>query len=290
MEEPAHNVQQLMGIKEEENWSPSPDQEDQKPPQIKEEQEENEITELPFNPVKSEDDEEKPQLSELHHSQAEENRDLEGPEPDEYLESDVEDKTSDSSSESSETDVSDGNWEESSEAQSGLGSGTNNTDPVSEKDVQQLMGIKEEENWSPSPDLEDQKPPQIKEEQQENEITELPFNPVPVKSEDEEEKPQLPELHHSQAEENRDLVGPEPDQYLESDVEDKTSDSSSESSETDVSDGNWEESSEAQSGLGSGTKNTDPVSEKDVQQLMGIKEEENWSPSPDQEDQKPPPD
>ncbi|KAM4725644.1 uncharacterized protein FYW61_013710 [Anableps anableps] len=127
--------------------------------------------------------------------------------------------------------------------------------------VQQLMGIKEEKNWSPSPDQEDQKPPQIKEEQQENEISELPFNPVPVKSEDEEEKPQLPELHHSQAEENRDLEGPEPDQYLESDVEDKTSDSSSDP-QTDISDGNWEESSEAQSGLGSGMNNTDPVSEK----------------------------
>ncbi|XP_032436485.1 piggyBac transposable element-derived protein 2-like [Xiphophorus hellerii] len=111
-------------------------------------------------------------------------------------------------------------------------------------DVHQLIVIKEEEKWKS--DQEDQKPPQVKEEQEGKKITELIFNPVPVKSEDEEEKPQLPELHHNQTKENRDFVGPEPDQQLESDGEDETSDSSSESSETDVSDGNWEESSEAQ--------------------------------------------
>ncbi|XP_043994856.1 uncharacterized protein LOC122843839 isoform X5 [Gambusia affinis] len=129
-------------------------------------------------------------------------------------------------------------------------------------DVQQLGGIKEEESWSPKPDQEDQKSPEIKKEEEENEITKFIFNPLPVKSEDDEEKPQLSELSHSQTKENGDFY--EPDRYLESDGEDKTSDSCSESSKTDVSDGNWEESSEAQAGLGSGTNNTDPVCEKGV--------------------------
>ncbi|XP_014896507.1 uncharacterized protein LOC106952707 isoform X9 [Poecilia latipinna] len=126
--------------------------------------------------------------------------------------------------------------------------------------VQQLLVIKKEEEWSPILDQEDRKPPQIKEEQEENEIIELIFNPVPAKSEDDEEKPQLPELHHSRTKETEYLV--EPDQCLESDGEEETSDSSSESSETDVSNGNWEESSEAHSGLGSGTNNTDSVCKK----------------------------
>ncbi|XP_014839711.1 PREDICTED: uncharacterized protein LOC106916139 isoform X8 [Poecilia mexicana] len=125
--------------------------------------------------------------------------------------------------------------------------------------IQQLLEIKKEEKWSSILDQEDQKPPEIKEEQEENDITELPFNPV--KSED-EEKPQLPGLHHSQTKENGELVEPKTDQCLKSDAGDKTYDSSSESSETDISDGNWEESREAQSGLGSGTKNTESVCKK----------------------------
>ncbi|KAM4726005.1 uncharacterized protein FYW61_014016 [Anableps anableps] len=202
------DVQQLVVIKEElpaeeENWSPRLDPEDQKPPQIKEEQEENEIIEFIFNPfsVKSEnDEEEKPQFSELNHSRPEEIRDVVGPEPEEYLESDVEDKNVGSSSESPEVDISDGNWEESSEAQSGVGSGA----------VKKVL------------------------------VGERGFSPDPVESEDDEEKPRLTQLHHSQAEENRDSV--EPDECLKSDPEDKTS-----GSETDVSDGNWEESIRTQS-------------------------------------------
>lgn len=141
-----------------------------------------------------------------------------------------------------------------------------------------------------SMDQEDQKPPLIKEEIEEVDITKFIFNPDPVKSEDEEEeKPRLSErrhswstesvvselkpevfpveikeecvgdgskedqkplqikeeqgnvtepseLQHSWCNESRDSTRSGPDQYLE----DKTLDSS----ETDVSDGDWEESNE----------------------------------------------
>ncbi|XP_027891468.1 zinc finger protein 90 homolog [Xiphophorus couchianus] len=128
MEEPTHSermdsqlddVQKVLVLKEElpaeeENWSHNLDQ---KHSQIKQEQEENEITEFIFNPVKSEDDEEKPQL----HCQSEKKRDR-GSEL--------------GHADSSETDVSDGNWEESGETPSHLDSLGNNKFPVSEKGKQ----------------------------------------------------------------------------------------------------------------------------------------------------------
>ncbi|KAM4549886.1 uncharacterized protein V3H82_019089 isoform 1-T1 [Fundulus diaphanus] len=118
-------------------------------------------------------------------------------------------------------------------------------------DVLKLVVIKEElpaeeQNQSPTPAHEDQKPPQIKEEQEDTDITKFIFDPVSVKREDDEEKPQLPDLLHCQTEESR-----ETDQCLKSDDEDRTSNCSS---ETDISDGNWEES-EAQSGIDSAKNN-----------------------------------
>ncbi|XP_013887146.1 uncharacterized protein LOC106534902 [Austrofundulus limnaeus] len=84
-----------------------------------------------------------------------------------------------------------------------------------------------------------QKPPHIKEER--GDVTEFNFISAFVKSEGEEEKPQPSELHHSWCNEITDSARSGPDQYLE----DKTLDSS----ETDVSDGDWEESNEPRSDL-----------------------------------------
>ncbi|XP_060925099.1 uncharacterized protein LOC132999430 [Limanda limanda] len=89
-------------------------------------------------------------------------------------------------------------------------------------DVQQLMVNKEEvppeqQQWSPLVDQEDQNPPHIKEEQEEPwtnqdgvqlqqvEQADIKFTwtAVTMKSEEDEEKPELSQLHQSQTEENR---------------------------------------------------------------------------------------
>ncbi|XP_038592399.1 zinc finger protein 184-like isoform X9 [Micropterus salmoides] len=140
-------------------------------------------------------------------------------------------------------------------------------------DVQQLLVIKEEvpSEWSPSLDQEDPEPLHIKEEQEElwisqqgeqlngmeeADITRFPFTAVTVKSEDEEEKPQSPQLHQSQTEDNREAEpsasssatqiktetdgGSEPagnldpDSHLQPDTDEKASD-------TEVSDNDWQE-------------------------------------------------
>ncbi|XP_038592408.1 uncharacterized protein LOC119916457 isoform X2 [Micropterus salmoides] len=140
-------------------------------------------------------------------------------------------------------------------------------------DVQQLLVIKEETppEWSPSLDQEDPEPLHIKEEQEElwtnqegeqlnglevADITRFPFTAVTVKSEDEEEKPQSPQLHQSQTEDNREAEpsasssatqiktetdgGSEPagnldpDSHLQPDTAEKASD-------TEVSDNDWQE-------------------------------------------------
>ncbi|XP_038592420.1 uncharacterized protein LOC119916461 [Micropterus salmoides] len=140
-------------------------------------------------------------------------------------------------------------------------------------DVQQLLVIKEEvpSEWSPSLDQKDPEPLHIKEEQEElwisqegeqlngleeADITRFPFTAVTVKSEDEEEKPQSPQLHRSQTEDNREAEpsasssatqiktetdgGSEPagnldpDSHLQPDTDEKASD-------TEVSENDWQE-------------------------------------------------
>ncbi|XP_041867921.1 zinc finger protein 771-like [Melanotaenia boesemani] len=115
-------------------------------------------------------------------------------------------------------------------------------------------------------DLQGPKPPHIKEEQEQfwtspdreqlqhfqDNITKLTFSPVPVNSEDDEEKPQSSQLHHSQTKENRDSLGglkqirtSDPQLILQPVSEDTSPDFA----ETDDSDCDWIEKNEVQSGV-----------------------------------------
>ncbi|XP_044028018.1 gastrula zinc finger protein XlCGF57.1-like isoform X2 [Siniperca chuatsi] len=149
-------------------------------------------------------------------------------------------------------------------------------------DVRKVI-VGEQQEWSPSLD-QDPEPPHIKEEQEElwisregeqlrgleeADITKFPFTPVPVKSEEDEEKPQSSQLHQRLTEQmetgadGEDCGGPgparnsDPDTYLQPVSDEKPSDSS----ETDDSDGDWEETREPRSGLNSQKDNEVPVSD-----------------------------
>ncbi|XP_031178827.2 zinc finger protein 79-like [Sander lucioperca] len=149
-------------------------------------------------------------------------------------------------------------------------------------DVQKvIVGEEHQQEWSSSLDQEDTKPPNIKEEQEElqisqdeeqlqgleeADITKFPFTPVPVKSEDDEEKPEFSQLHQRQTEQikteadGEDCGGPEPamkadpDTHLQPDTDDETGDFSE--PETD-----WKDTREPQSGLNSLNDDRFPVSD-----------------------------
>lgn len=117
-------------------------------------------------------------------------------------------------------------------------------------DVQQLSVSKKEllpDDCSPRLDQKDLKLLQVKKEQEEADIIAFTFSPASVYSEDDDKKPQSSEPHLNQTEESRDSAGPKPglDLCLESNHGDKTSDAS----EKDSIDGNWEESGERLSAL-----------------------------------------
>uniref|UniRef100_A0A667ZMM1 C2H2-type domain-containing protein n=1 Tax=Myripristis murdjan TaxID=586833 RepID=A0A667ZMM1_9TELE len=110
---------------EQQEWTPSLDQEEPEPPHIKEEQEElwtnqeaeqlQDLTKFPFTavPVKSEDDEEEAQCSQLHGEQDQMKTEADG---EEAAADDGDDRTSDSSE--AQTEDSE-DWEETREPQSG---------------------------------------------------------------------------------------------------------------------------------------------------------------------------
>ncbi|XP_035854343.1 zinc finger protein 3 homolog [Sander lucioperca] len=139
-------------------------------------------------------------------------------------------------------------------------------------DVQKvIVGEEHQQEWSSSLDQEDTKPPHIKEEQEElrisqdgeqlqgleeADITKFTFTLIPVKSEDDEEKPELSQLHQKQTEEikteadGEDSGGPEPAMNSDPDthLQPETDDSA-----------DWKETREPQSGLNSLNNNEVPV-------------------------------
>ncbi|XP_034065741.1 zinc finger and SCAN domain-containing protein 12-like isoform X2 [Gymnodraco acuticeps] len=140
------------------------------------------------------------------------------------------------------------------------------------KDVQQLVVVKEEvppeqHEWSSSLDQEDpEPPPHIKEEQEElwssqegeqlqgleeADITKSTFTPVPVKTEDDEEKHQFSQLHQRQTEhlgteaDGEDCGGPEPARKSDPERHLQPEDNPGDSSEPDTEDrANWKKTRE----------------------------------------------
>ncbi|XP_033989750.1 oocyte zinc finger protein XlCOF7.1-like [Trematomus bernacchii] len=247
---------------------------------------------------------EPPASSSAEHLETEaDGEDCGGPEParNSDLERHLQPETEDNPGDSSEPGIEDSaDWKETREP--GSNSQSNKQDPVSDSRrsagekpfscsvyVQQLVVVKEEvppeqQEWSSSLDQEDpEPPPHIKEEQEElwssqegeqlqgleeADITKSTFTPVPVKSEDDEEKPQSSQLHQRQTEhleteaDGEDCGGPEParnsdpERHLQPETEDNPGDSSEPDTEDSA---DWKETREP--GSNSQKNKQDPVSD-----------------------------
>ncbi|XP_071058337.1 zinc finger protein 233-like [Pseudochaenichthys georgianus] len=211
--------------------------------------------------------------SQLHQTQTEENREAEppasnsaehiekeadgedcgGPEParnsdpERHLQPETEDNPGDSSE--TEDSEDDDFWKQSSEGLSVLSSLKHtfvHSDETFNSNHQREELFTEGGNQNQNmPNQEDpEPPPHIKEEQEqlqgleEADITKFTFTPVPVKSEDDEEKPQSSQLHQRQTEhleteaDGEDCGGPEParnsdpERHLQPETEDNPGDSS----------------------------------------------------------------
>uniref|UniRef100_UPI0037E779B8 zinc finger protein OZF-like n=1 Tax=Semicossyphus pulcher TaxID=241346 RepID=UPI0037E779B8 len=131
-------------------------------------------------------------------------------------------------------------------------------------DVQQLLvreqeGPPEQQEWSPSLDQEDLTACQLMKKEleelsisqereqlqgpEEAHVTKFIFTPVPVKSEEDDEKPQASQLHQTQTEQSSDA------EHLKTEADGEDCGKTSHSSQTEVSRCGWEETSEPQSGL-----------------------------------------
>eukprot|EP00064_Thunnus_orientalis_P017502 superscaffoldBa00003736_g17585 len=207
-------------------------------------------------PVKSEDDEERPQSSQLHQSQKEQVKtEADGVDPNRHLQPDTDVKTEDCPD--FKVEISDNDKKETGgEPQSGLNRPKNDKDPAMFPDALQLLESKEEQEelWT------SQGGEQLQG-LEEADITEFTCTPVPVKSEDNEEKPQSSQLHQRQTEQmepeadGEDCGGSEParnshpHRHLQPDTGDKTSDSSEPEDNDNDDDEGCKETSEPQTGL-----------------------------------------
>ncbi|XP_075931617.1 uncharacterized protein LOC142931555 isoform X2 [Anarhichas minor] len=270
------------------------DQEDPEPPHIKEDQEdlwtsqegeqlqglEEAGIKFSFTPVKSEDDEDEAQSSQLHQRQTEQmetegdGEDCGGPEPDRNSDPDVqqllvfkEEVPPEQQEWSSSLDQEDPEPPHIKEDQE-------DPEPPHIKEDQEdpePPHIKEDQEDPEPPHIkeeqEDPEPPYIKEEQealwtsqegeqlQGLEEADIKFPFRPVKSEDDEEKPQSSQLHQRQTEQmetegdGEDCGGPEPDRNSdpEPDTDEETEPSSEPDDSVDVE--FWKETRKHQSGF-----------------------------------------